>query len=73
MAMKLPWPKKKPTDKAEQTDLIKPGSKEVAERLHQSGEEGTLVLTTDKLVKKYRQRTVANQVHVQHSAKKQCG
>ena len=65
MAMKLPWPKKKPTDKAEQTDLIKPGSKEVAERLHQSGEDGTLVLTTDKLVKKYRQRTVANQVSIE--------
>ena len=65
MAMKLTWPKKKPTDKAEQTDLIKPGSKEVAERLHQSGEEGTLVLTTDKLVKKYRQRTVANQVSIE--------
>ncbi|MBR5727817.1 MAG: LPS export ABC transporter ATP-binding protein [Muribaculaceae bacterium] len=63
--MKLPWPKKKPTDKADQTNLIKPGSKEVAYRLHQSGEEGTLVLTTDKLVKKYRQRTVANQVSIE--------
>ncbi|MBR6431599.1 MAG: ATP-binding cassette domain-containing protein, partial [Muribaculaceae bacterium] len=63
--MKLPWPKKKPTDKADQTNLIKPGSKEVAERLHQSGEDGTLVLTTDKLVKKYRQRTVANQVSIE--------
>lgn len=65
MAIKLPWPKKKPTHKPEQTDVIKPGSKEVAERLHQSGEEGTLVLTTDKLVKKYRQRTVANQVSIE--------
>ena len=65
MAIKLPWPKKKPTGKAEQTNVIKPGSKEVAERLHQSGEEGTLVLTTDKLVKKYRQRTVANQVSIE--------
>ena len=65
MAMKLPWPKKKPADKADQTNLVKPGSKEVAERLHQSGEEGTLVLTTDKLVKKYRQRTVANQVSIE--------
>ena len=65
MAMKLTWPKKKPTDKAEQANLIKPGSKEVAERLHQSGEDGTLVLTTDKLVKKYRQRTVANQVSIE--------
>ena len=63
--MKLPWPKKKPADKADQTNLVKPGSKEVAERLHQSGEEGTLVLTTDKLVKKYRQRTVANQVSIE--------
>lgn len=64
MAMKLPWPKKK-TAKDNPKDAIKPGSKEVADRLHQSGEEGTLVLTTDKLVKKYRQRTVANQVSIE--------
>ena len=74
--MKLPWSKPKPSDKAT-TDqatpqaaqgrkaLLKPGSKEVAARLHQSGEEGTLVLSTDSLVKKYRQRTVANQVSIE--------
>ncbi len=62
--MKLPWPKKKPASDAAK-DIVKPGSKEVAERLHKSGEEGTLVLTTDKLVKKYRQRTVANQVSIE--------
>ncbi len=64
MAMKLPWPKKKPASDAAK-DIVKPGSKEVAERLHKSGDEGTLVLTTDKLVKKYRQRTVANQVSIE--------
>ena len=64
MAMKLPWPKKKPVSDAAK-DIVKPGSKEVAERLHKSGDEGTLVLTTDKLVKKYRQRTVANQVSIE--------
>lgn len=62
--MKLPWPKKKPASDAAK-DIVKPGSKEVAERLHKSGDEGTLVLTTDKLVKKYRQRTVANQVSIE--------
>ncbi|MBQ9219146.1 MAG: LPS export ABC transporter ATP-binding protein [Muribaculaceae bacterium] len=61
MAIKLPWSTKGAAGKAQ----AKPGSKEVAARLHQSGEEGTLVLTTDKLVKKYRQRTVVNQVSIE--------
>ncbi len=61
MAIKLPWSTKGAAGK----EQAKPGSKEVAVRLHQSGEEGTLVLTTDKLVKKYRQRTVANQVSIE--------
>ena len=76
MAMKLPWSKPKPSDKATTDQAtpqaaqgrkapLKPGSKEVAARLHQSGEEGTLVLSTDSLVKKYRQRTVANQVSIE--------
>ena len=69
MAIKLPW-SKKPAGQAEgqqapQKEAQKPGSKEVAARLNKSGEEGTLVLTTDKLVKKYRQRTVANQVSIE--------
>ncbi len=74
--MKLPWSKPKPSDKATTDQAtpqaaqsrkapLKPGSKEVAARLHQSGEEGTLVLSTDSLVKKYRQRTVANQVSIE--------
>ena len=51
MSMKLPWIAKA----ADGTkNKIKPNSKDVAERLHQSGEQGTLVLSTDKLVKKYR-------------------
>ena len=64
MAIKLPWPKKKPAT-ASVKETVKPGSKEVAARLHKSGDEGTLVLTTDKLVKRYRQRTVANQVSIE--------
>lgn len=64
MAMKLPWSNKKPEDQ-QPKDVVKPGSKEVAAWLRKSGEEGTLVLTTDKLVKKYRQRTVANQVSIE--------
>ncbi len=42
----------------------KPGSKEVAEALKRSGEEGTLVLRTDNFVKKYRQRMVVNHVSI---------
>ena len=35
---------------------------DIAAALNKSGEEGTLVLSTDNLVKKYRQRTVVNHV-----------
>ncbi|MBR6248772.1 MAG: ATP-binding cassette domain-containing protein, partial [Muribaculaceae bacterium] len=44
--------------------MRKPGSKEVAEALKRSGEEGTLVLRTDNFVKKYRQRMVVNHVSI---------
>ena len=44
---------------------LKPGSKEVAETLNAAGERGELVLTTDNLVKKYRQRTVVNHVSIE--------
>ncbi len=40
-------------------------SKETAAMLKQAGEEGRLVLRTDNLVKKYRQRTVANHVSIE--------
>ncbi|MBR1552162.1 MAG: LPS export ABC transporter ATP-binding protein [Muribaculaceae bacterium] len=36
----------------------------MAAALNKSGEEGTLVLSTDNLVKKYRQRTVVNHVSI---------
>ena len=37
---------------------------DIAATLNKSGEEGTLVLSTDNLVKKYRQRTVVNNVSI---------
>ena len=40
-------------------------SKETAAMLKQAGVEGRLVLRTDNLVKKYRQRTVANHVSIE--------
>ena len=60
--MKLPWQDK---GKAEQGGgSTKPGDKQTAARLNASGEAGTLVLSTDNLVKKYRQRTVVNHVSI---------
>ena len=59
--MKLPWQDK---GKAEQGGGTKPGDKQTAARLNASGEAGTLVLSTDNLVKKYRQRTVVNHVSI---------
>ena len=59
--MKLPWQN---NGKAEQSGGVKPGDKQTAERLNASGEAGTLVLSTDNLVKKYRQRTVVNHVSI---------
>ena len=59
--MKLPWQN---NGKAEQSTGVKPGDKQTAARLNASGEAGTLVLITDNLVKKYRQRTVVNHVSI---------
>ena len=42
----------------------KRNDKETAAQLNASGEAGTLVLSTDNLVKKYRQRTVVNHVSI---------
>ncbi len=39
--------------------------KQVAAQLNAAGEAGTLVLSTDNLVKKYRQRTVVNHVSIE--------
>lgn len=60
--MKLPWQHHaKPNDN---TTAPNASSKETAARLDASGEAGTLVLSTDNLVKKYRQRTVVNHVSI---------
>jgi len=57
--MKLPWQHNKSTDDKKPTS-----DKAVAAQLNASGEAGTLVLSTDNLVKKYRQRTVVNHVSI---------
>ncbi len=57
--MQLPWVKKK------EAQPEQPNGKDVAARLNQIGEEGGLVLSTDNLVKKYRQRTVVNHVSIE--------
>ena len=69
--MKLPWQHTSaPTDNSPQTGeephvvSVKRNDKETAARLNASGEAGTLVLSTDNLVKKYRQRTVVNHVSI---------
>ena len=62
--MKLPWQKKAKPDADGSPRPAKPGDKETAARLNASGEAGTLVLSTDNLVKKYRQRTVVNNVSI---------
>ncbi len=61
--MKLPW---QHNGKPAQGDKpsAKPGDKETSARLNAAGEAGTLVLSTDNLVKKYRQRTVVNHVSI---------
>lgn len=62
------WKKKKTASTGKttsQTKAAKPSSKEVAAKLHASGEAGNLVLTTNNLVKKYRQRTVVNHVSIE--------
>ena len=63
--MKLPWQhNEKPADENGHGAPVKPGDKATAARLNASGEAGTLVLSTDNLVKKYRQRTVVNHVSI---------
>ena len=61
--MKLPWQHNgKPAEGNKPS--AKPSDKETAARLNAAGEAGTLVLSTDNLVKKYRQRTVVNHVSI---------
>ena len=62
--MKLPW-HNFPTAALMNTQApAKRNDKETAAQLNASGEAGTLVLSTDNLVKKYRQRTVVNHVSI---------
>ena len=61
--MKLPWQhNSQPQDEGKTG--VKPSDKATVARLKESGDEGTLVLSTDNLVKKYRQRTVVNHVSI---------
>ena len=62
--MKLPWQHNAPPTQGDSNATSKPGDKATAARLNASGEAGTLVLSTDNLVKKYRQRTVVNHVSI---------
>lgn len=62
--MKLPWQHNGKQSDKEAKVSVKPGDKETAARLNASGEAGTLVLSTDNLVKKYRQRIVVNHVSI---------
>jgi len=64
--MKLPWHSTSSTgvDGEPKPAPVKRNDKETAARLNKSGEAGTLVLSTDNLVKKYRQRTVVNHVSI---------
>jgi lipopolysaccharide export system ATP-binding protein len=61
--MILPWQhNSQPQDEGKTG--VKPSDKATVARLKASGDEGTLVLSTDNLVKKYRQRTVVNHVSI---------
>jgi lipopolysaccharide export system ATP-binding protein len=62
--MRLPWHNKGKTTEEGQPAPVKRNDKETAASLNASGEAGTLVLSTDNLVKKYRQRTVVNHVSI---------
>lgn len=67
MEIKFPWTKKKQKAVVSSDGIINANhadSKEVIDMLKKSGDEGTLVLSTDNLVKKYRQRVVANNVSI---------
>lgn len=70
--MRLPWQHSpssalkcsSPQAGEESKSAVKPSDKATVARLKASGNEGTLVLSTDNLVKKYRQRTVVNHVSI---------
>ena len=62
--MRRPWHNKGKTTEEGQPAPAKRNDKETAASLNASGEAGTLVLSTDNLVKKYRQRTVVNHVSI---------
>lgn len=62
--MKLPWQHNGQPAADGTSTPVKRNDKETAARLNASGEAGTLVLSTDNLVKKYRQRTVVNHVSI---------
>lgn len=62
--MKLPWQHNDKPAEDNKTASAKRNDKEIAAQLNASGEAGTLVLSTDNLVKKYRQRTVVNHVSI---------
>ncbi len=62
--MKLPWQHNGQPAADGNSAPVKLNDKETAARLNASGEAGTLVLSTDNLVKKYRQRTVVNHVSI---------
>ena len=61
--MKLPWQHNGNPDTGDKP-ATKRNDKETAAQLNALGEAGTLVLSTDNLVKKYRQRTVVNHVSI---------
>ena len=63
--MKLPWQHSvKAVGDGNVPAAVKRTDKETASLLNASGEAGTLVLSTDNLVKKYRQRIVVNHVSI---------
>ena len=62
--MKLPWQHNSKPAQDDGKNSVKPSDKATVARLKASGDEGPLVLSTDNLVKKYRQRTVVNHVSI---------
>ena len=62
--MKLPWQHNGKPTAGDGQQPVKRTDKDTVARLKASGDEGTLVLSTDNLVKKYRQRTVVNHVSI---------
>ena len=62
--MKLPWQHNGKPTAGDGQQAVKRTDKDTVARLKASGDEGTLVLSTDNLVKKYRQRTVVNHVSI---------